>query len=94
MSSGECGLNTIAKLDPHWNHIEDARKMPLAELVKKCAARPGKLSNRTLNRYISHLFNVFKWADKQGKYEGRNPFQGQKGRKPRAPDGSPTQSMN
>lgn len=70
-------LNTIAKLDPHWNHIEDARKMPLAELVEKCAARPGKLSNRTLNRYISHLFNVFKWADKQGKYEGRNPFQGQ-----------------
>lgn len=70
-------LNTIAKLDPHWFHIQGAREMRLAELVEKCAARPGKLSNRTLNRYISHLFNVFKWADKQGKYEGRNPFQGQ-----------------
>jgi integrase len=70
-------LNTIAKLDPHWNHIEDARKTPLDDLVAKCAGRPGKLSNRTLNRYISHLFNVFKWADKQSKYEGRNPFQGQ-----------------
>jgi len=70
-------LNMIAKLDPHWNHIEDARKISLDELVAKSAGRPGKLSNRTLNRYISHLFNVFKWADKQSKYEGRNPFQGQ-----------------
>jgi integrase len=70
-------LNTIAKLDPHWFHIPGAREMRLAELVEKCAARPGKLSNRTLNRYISHLFNVFKWADRSGHFEGRNPFEGQ-----------------
>lgn len=73
-------LDLIARLDPQWNHIDGAREMPLTELVERCAARSGQLSNRTINRYISHLANVFKWADKRGHFEGRNPFGGQ-GRK-------------
>ena len=70
-------LSMIAKLDPLWFHIPGAREMRLAALVEKSAERPGKLSNRTLNRYTSHLFNVFKWADRAGRFEGRNPFAGQ-----------------
>ena len=35
------------------------------------------MTNRTLNRHASALSCVFKWADKRGHFDGRNPFQGQ-----------------
>ena len=35
------------------------------------------MTNRTLNRHVSALSCVFKWADKRGHFDGRNPFQGQ-----------------
>jgi len=70
-------LEQVAKLDPNWNHIPGAHEMPLARLAEKSASRPGHLSNRTINSYVSALSSVFKWADRRGYYEGRNPFAGQ-----------------
>jgi len=79
-------LDLVAKLDPHWNHIKPdphgnsvkkARELPLTELVEKCAGRPGRLSNRTINRYVTSLSSVFKWADKRSDVDIRNPFRGQ-----------------
>jgi integrase len=49
----------------------------VGKLVEKSASRPGRLSNRTINSYVSALSGVFKWADKRGYFEGRNPFAGQ-----------------
>jgi hypothetical protein len=45
-------------------------------LVEKCANRPGRLTNRTVNSYIHALSGVFGLADKEGHFEGRNPFVG------------------
>ena len=35
-----------------------------------------RLTNRTINSYIHALSGVFKLADKEGHFEGRNPFAG------------------
>ena len=69
-------IEQIGKLDPDWHHIEDAQKLPLNKLVEKCADRPGRLTNRTINSYIHALSGVFKLADKEGHFDGRNPFAG------------------
>jgi len=69
-------LEQIGKLDPAWHHIEGAQELPLTKLVEKCASRPGRLTNRTINSYIHALSGVFRLADKEGHFEGRNPFAG------------------
>jgi integrase len=69
-------LEQIGKLNANWHHIEGARELPLNKLVEKCADRSGKLTNRTINSYIHALSGVFKLAEKEGHFEGRNPFAG------------------
>ena len=69
-------LEQIGKLDPGWHHIEGAQELPLKKLVEKCAKRSGRLTNRTVNSYIHALSGVFRLADKEGYFEGRNPFAG------------------
>jgi integrase len=69
-------LEQIGKLDPNWHHIEGAQEIPLNKLVEKCANRSGRLTNRTINSYIHALSGVFSLADKEGHFEGRNPFAG------------------
>jgi len=69
-------LEQIGKLDPDWHHIEGAQELPLNKLVEKCANRSGRLTNRTINSYIHALSGVFSLADKEGHFEGRNPFAG------------------
>ena len=49
----------------------------MARVAGAVGAGAGKLTNRTLNPYASALSCVFKWADKRGHFDGRNPFQGQ-----------------
>jgi hypothetical protein len=48
----------------------------LNELVEKSANRSGRLTNRSINSYIHALSGVFSLADKEGHFEGRNPFAG------------------
>jgi len=69
-------VEQIGKLDPDWHHIEGAQELPLNKLVEKCANRSGRLTNRTINSYIHALSGVFRLADKEGHFEGRNPFAG------------------
>jgi integrase len=69
-------LEQIGKLDPGWHHIEGAQELPLNKLVEKSAKRSGRLTNRTINSYIHALSGVFRLADKDGHFEGRNPFAG------------------
>ena len=69
-------LEQIGKLDPDWRHVEGAQELPLNKLVERCANRFGRLTNRTINSYIHALSGVFRLADKEGHFEGRNPFAG------------------
>jgi integrase len=69
-------LEQIGKLSPDWHHIEGAKELPLDKLVEKSANRSGRLTNRTINSYIHALSGVFRLADKEGHFEGRNPLAG------------------
>ena len=70
-------LDEAGKLDPHWGQFPQIKELSWRELQERFGAGAGKLTNRTLNRYASALSCVFKWADKRGHFDGRNPFQGQ-----------------
>jgi integrase len=69
-------LEQISKLDPGWHHIEGAQELSLKKLAEQSAKRSGRLTNRTVNSYIHALSGVFRLADKEGYFEGRNPFAG------------------
>ncbi len=70
-------LDEAGKLDPHWGRGPQTKNLTWKELQERSRNGQDKLTNRTLNRYASALSCVFKWADKRGHFDGRNPFQGQ-----------------
>ncbi len=70
-------LDDVGKLDPHWGRGPHTKDLSWRELQEQFGRGKGQLTNTTLNRYASALSCVFKWAEKRGYFEGRNPFQGQ-----------------
>lgn len=70
-------LDEAGKLDSHWGRFPQIKELSWRELQERFSAGTGQLTNRTLNRYVSALSCVFKWAEKRGYFDGRNPFQGQ-----------------
>ena len=77
-------LNTIAKLDPHWGRSPKAKEKTLAQLMTEYGTGEGQLTNKTINRYVSSLSELFRWARKQGQFDGENPFTDQSRAKPDA----------
>ena len=67
-------LATVARLHPHWGRSAEAKKMTLEELLTEFGDKNESLSNRTVNRYVTSLSSVFKWARKRGHFDGDNPF--------------------
>lgn len=68
----------IASLHPNWGHAPDAKQLTYAEVMVRFGGHPTGLSNRTVNRYVSSLSGLFKWAKKKGWAKGvENPFEGQ-----------------
>jgi integrase len=70
-------LETVAKLSPTWGQQKGIRDMSLQELLQRFPAKDGGLSARSINRYADTLAAVWRWADRTGRFEGRNPFEGQ-----------------
>ena len=57
--------------------LKGIKKLSLAQILDRFTAKNGEgLSNRSITRYATALSAVWKWADKTGRFEGRNPFQG------------------
>jgi integrase len=67
-------LSTIARLHPHWGRSVEAKSMSLDQLLEKFGDKDEGLSNRTINRYVTSLSSVFKWARNRGHFDGDNPF--------------------
>src|SRR5262249_40686440 len=73
-------LEIVAKLHPHWGRSPKTKELTFKEIVERFGAekRLGQgdkgLSNRTVNRYVTSLHGVFKWARKRGQFTGENPF--------------------
>ncbi len=74
-------LDRIGKLDPRWGRSPQAKTLTFEQVEQQFSRGKAGLTNATLNRYVSALSAVFKWADKRGHFDGRNPFQGQGRRK-------------
>ena len=74
-------LDRVGELDPHWGRSPNTKNLSWLELQARFGNGQAQLTNRTLNRYVSALSCVFKWAEKRGYFDGRNPFQGQSRRK-------------
>lgn len=54
-------LDKIAHLHPDWGRQEGAKGLNLWQLLEKHTGKPG-LSNKTLNRHLTALSGLFKWA--------------------------------
>ena len=74
-------LSQVSTLSPYWGRNREAKKRTLAELLERYGGHPTGLSNRTVNRYVTSLSVVYKWARKRGYHDGDNPFEGQTLRK-------------
>jgi len=66
-------LDEISALSPHWGKAARDAELSVHELLDKYA-EGRNLSNKTLNRYVSSLAQVWKWAERRGLWSGENPF--------------------
>lgn len=67
-------LEEVSELDPMWGRGRDAKKLTFEEAKGKFGGHPDGLSNRTINRYITALSSVWKWAKARDDVIGDNPF--------------------
>jgi integrase len=72
-------IDTLGRLPPNWGKSKETRKKTLAEVLKQSAKAETHVSNKTLNRHISAMSSLFKWAQRKAefKYPGDNPFSNQ-----------------
>ena len=77
-------IEEVSHLHPHWGRSPETKKLSVWELLERFGKKDERLSNRTLNRYLSSLRAVYKWARKRGVYKGPNPFAEQSFEKPAA----------
>lgn len=69
-------LDAVADLAPHWGRGRHVKEMSFEEVMEKYGDHPEGLSNKTLNRYLSALINLWEWAKARGEVTGDNPFKG------------------
>jgi integrase len=69
-------LDKVARLHPDWGRSPETKKLSFSEVMQRHADKGKGLSNKTLNRYVSSLTSLFKWARKRGYVEetAPNPF--------------------
>ncbi|MBM7850855.1 integrase [Methylopila capsulata] len=70
-------LAAASKLSPTWGRSPETKARTFAQIAEKFGGVEKGLSNRTLNRYATALSQVWKWAEKSGRFEGKNPWEGQ-----------------
>lgn len=77
-------LAAVAKLHPHWGRSPETKKLTVWEVLERYGKGDKQLNNKTLNRYVSSLGSVFKWAKKRGHLAkaSHNPFAEQSYEKP------------
>ena len=75
-------LDAVAKLNPNWGRSPQTKTLTIWELIERFGQGKEQLSNKTLNRYVSSLSGLFKWARRRGPFDGANPFSEQSRAKP------------
>lgn len=70
-------LDALARLHRHYGRQPGAAGLPLKKLLKRCPAAEGQgLRNKTLNRHLSALSGLWRWARRRGHLpdDRPNPF--------------------
>jgi len=71
-------LDDMGSLRPDWSRTKAARALPIHKLLEAYRAPAGQgIKNKTLNRYVTALAQIWKWARKRGYIDTENPFAGQ-----------------
>jgi len=72
-------IEALGKLPPAWGKAKETKGLSLAEVLAKATTAEEFISNKTLNRHISAMSALFKWAQRKAefKYVGENPFSNQ-----------------
>lgn len=70
-------LDKVKRLDPNWGRSPQTKSRTLDQLLAAYGKVDGrKMTNKTLNRYVSALSGLWDWARKRGEAAGENPFDG------------------
>ena len=67
-------LEEVSEFDPHWGRVRAVKDLSFAQIKRKFGGHPEGLKHRTLNRYLTALSGVWKWAKQRGDVTGENPF--------------------
>jgi integrase len=71
-------LDDMGSLRPDWSRTKAARALSIRQLLQDYKAPAGQgIKNKTLNRYVTALAQIWKWARKRGYIDTDNPFAGQ-----------------
>ena len=82
-------LDTLARLDPHYGRRPGAAELVLDQLLKLYPVNGRALTPRTLNRHLSALNGLWRWARRRGHIaeDRSNPFSEQMRERPRGQSG-------
>lgn len=72
-------IDALASLPAKYGQLRPYRAKTIREMVKLAEredASVGRLTQKTINRYLSALSGLFTWARKHGHWEGSNPAEG------------------
>lgn len=69
-------MDELRRLNPHWARAPMAKKLSWKEIRSEFGGNDTGLSAQTLNRHVTTLSALWKWADQRAHVEGRNPFDG------------------
>lgn len=68
-------LEEVARFDPMWGRSPKTKDRSFADLQTLYAGKGKGLAQRTLNRYVTSLSGLWKWARDREEVGGENPFE-------------------
>ena len=69
-------LDQVRALDPLWGRSRHIKELSFSDIVARYGRHDTGLSNKTINRYLSALRQVWDYAKQRGDVSGDSPFTG------------------
>lgn len=69
-------IDMVSKFDPQWGRGRGVKHMSISEIDARYGGSGEGLTDKTINRYLTALTLVWKWAKARGEASGGNPFEG------------------
>ena len=69
-------LDQVRSLDPLWGRSRHVKELSFSDIVARFGGHADGLSNKTINRYLTALRQVWEYAKQRGDVSGDSPFTG------------------